>query len=52
MSMLVAVLGGLAFQVPIGRLSDTERDIRGYDGMHEGRKQTNTSSADAGSSLN
>src|ERR1700730_10785461 len=21
---------------------DTERDIRGYDGMHEGRKQTNT----------
>src|SRR6202047_2979198 len=28
---------------------DTERDIRGYDGMHEGRKQTNTWSAYAGS---
>jgi hypothetical protein len=30
---------------------DTERDIRGYDGMHEGRKQTNTWSAYAGSRL-
>src|SRR6201988_3224224 len=30
---------------------DTERDIRGYDGMHEGRKKTNTWSAYAGSSL-
>src|ERR1700745_4089803 len=29
----------------------TERDIRGYDGMHEGRKQTNTWSAYAGSRL-
>src|SRR5580704_10141683 len=30
---------------------DTERDICGYDGMHEGRKQTNTWSAYAGSRL-
>src|SRR5215467_15291672 len=30
---------------------DTERDIRGYDGMHEGRKQTNAWSAYAGSRL-
>ena len=30
---------------------DTERDIRGYDGMHEGRKQTNNWSAYAGSRL-
>src|SRR6516225_7946912 len=30
---------------------DTERDIRGYDGMHEGRKQTNAWSAYAGSNL-
>src|SRR6202035_5865613 len=28
---------------------DTERDIRGYDGMHEGRKKTNTWSEYAGS---
>src|ERR1700746_972004 len=30
---------------------DTERDIRGYDGMHEGREQTNTWSAYAGGRL-
>src|SRR5215470_13404014 len=30
---------------------DTERDIRGYEEMHEGRKQTNTWSAYAGSRL-
>src|SRR3984893_4308842 len=30
---------------------DTERDIRGYDGMHEGRKQTNTWSAYDGGRL-
>src|SRR6516165_8539193 len=30
---------------------DTERDIRGYDGMHEGRRPTNTWSAYAGSRL-
>src|SRR5580704_18035181 len=30
---------------------DTERDIRGYDEMHEGRKQTNTWSVYAGSRL-
>src|SRR3984893_10586680 len=30
---------------------DTERDIRGYDGMHEGRKQTNTCAAYAGRRL-
>src|SRR5262245_63905032 len=30
---------------------DTEQDTRGYDGMHEGRKQTNAWSAYAGSRL-